>query len=641
MLVSMAKIHVIAHRRDLDAVLGALHRLGVVHLVDVTGDSSVRLPPLSVDDDHLHRIEEARYLRARLQALLSMVNQSPRHRTGEVPTADLEALRRELDEVQPEVEQRTSRIAELRVELETLPRHVESLRRLLPLVPGPVALEDYETAAVVLEARHAEVLATLDAELTGLLRGNFEIISDRIGPDTLGALVVFPKRASREVLGVLGREQVSRVRLPAAFETLTFREAVTAMERRLLELPLEIEREEEALADLVRDHPHWPDQADGLDALLDQLGAIRSLGGTRHTFVLSGWVPRRAVGSVTEALEHDVGGDAIVELVAPEPGERPPVLFENPAAARPFERLIRLLSLPRYGTVDPTVLMTIFLPLFFGIMLGDVAYGLMLLGIAWLVGRRFGPRWPVAADLSRILAMSAGWAVIWGVVYGEFLGDLGHRLWDWEPLWVNREEALTPLLVFAVAIGAAHIVLGLLLGVWQASRDRDRGQLARRLGMLVALIGLFLIAGVAADALPDGFMTPGVAVLVVGTVVLMAVEGPMGLLLGPLELAGTIGNVLSYLRLAAIGLASVYLARVANELGALGPIWMGILVAALFHALNLALGAFSPTIQSLRLHYVEFFGKFFAEGGEPYRPFGPDRAGSGRPAPNTTTRSTT
>ena len=117
-------------------------------------------------------------------------------------------------------------------------------------------------------------------------------------------------------------------------------------------------------------------------------------------------------------------------------------------------------------------------------------------------------------------------------------------------------------------------------------------------------------------------MTPAVAVVVVGMVFMIALEGPMGLLTGPLDLIGLIGNVLSYLRIAAIGIASVYLARVANELGSLGPLWFGIIVATLFHALNLALGVFSPTIQALRLHYVEFFGKFYEGGGTAFHPFG-------------------
>ncbi len=266
--------------------------------------------------------------------------------------------------------------------------------------------------------------------------------------------------------------------------------------------------------------------------------------------------------------------------------------------------------------------MALFLPLFFGIMLGDVAYGAALFLAAWLVHRHYRRRPSVLRDLSSILMMAAAWSVLWGVVYGEFLGDLGHRLWGWEPLWINREEALEPLLIFAIAIGAAHVGLGLLLGIIDAARGGSRHLLAERLAMMVALAGLFAIAGAAAGQMPRGLLTPGAAAVVVGLVVLMALGGAIGVFMAPLELLGTVGNVLSYLRIAAIGLASVYLARVANELGAAGPLWIGIMVAALFHALNLALGAFSPTIQALRLHYVEFFGKFYDEGGEAFRPFG-------------------
>ena len=102
----------------------------------------------------------------------------------------------------------------------------------------------------------------------------------------------------------------------------------------------------------------------------------------------------------------------------------------------------------------------------------------------------------------------------------------------------------------------------------------------------------------------------------------MCSQGALGLIMGPLELLGTIGNLLSYLRLAAVGLASAYLAVVANELATVGPLWLGLIVAAFFHALNLALASFSPLIQSLRLHYVEFFSKFFVGGGRAFRPFG-------------------
>jgi V/A-type H+-transporting ATPase subunit I len=162
----------------------------------------------------------------------------------------------------------------------------------------------------------------------------------------------------------------------------------------------------------------------------------------------------------------------------------------------------------------------------------------------------------------------------------------------------------------------------LVLGLWEAIKDRSRNLLLERSGMLLGLISLFLIVGIVTNYMPKGFMTPAIAGLIIGIVLLSASLGWLGILMGPIEFIGLIGNVLSYLRIAAIGLASVYLAKVANDMGGLvGNLFVGILLAVLIHALNLVLGAFSPTIHSLRLHYVEFFRKFYEGGGKPYTPF--------------------
>ncbi|MCA9625927.1 MAG: hypothetical protein KC731_43195, partial [Myxococcales bacterium] len=189
---------------------------------------------------------------------------------------------------------------------------------------------------------------------------------------------------------------------------------------------------------------------------------------------------------------------------------------------------------------------------------------------------------------------------------------------------VAMVRALSRMGFFALAVGAAHVGLGLALGIFTAWRKKHRGELLERIGLMLALSSLFLLTGVVAGALPDGLLTPSIAGLLVGTVLVGVTKGALGILMGPLEVVSGLGNVLSYLRIAAIGLASVYLARVANELAAEAPAILGVIVATLLHALNLALGAFSPTIQALRLHYVEFFGKFYDEGGTPYRPFGLD-----------------
>jgi V/A-type H+/Na+-transporting ATPase subunit I len=222
-----------------------------------------------------------------------------------------------------------------------------------------------------------------------------------------------------------------------------------------------------------------------------------------------------------------------------------------------------------------------------------------------------------------VLTVGGSWAVVFGVLFGELFGSFGHHL-GMPALWFYRggPAALQPLLLFSVAIGLVHVIIGLGVGVWVAARLRRKGQLAERAGNLLVLVGLFVMAGAAAAGMPAGVLTPAVGLVIVGLVLVTVSHGALGLLLGPLSVLGVIGNVLSYLRLAAVGLASVYLAGVANSLAGEAPLLLGIIVATFFHALNLALAAFSPMIQSLRLHYVEFFGQFHEGDGCLFSPLG-------------------
>ncbi len=624
MLVRMAKVRIIGHRAVLDRVLSVLHKGRVLHLIDVNDDAGVTLPPLNLDEERLGELEDARYLKARVDAVLALVPHAPRpdENVQSLDRGDLIRLRRELDDDVPEIERLVQRVDALRTEQEVLPRYLNSLRRLLPLASELTTLEGYETTAILVESRHADVLGELNAALNELLGSNYEIISDHVDEQTVGAVLVFPRKQAITVFGLLGREQLTRVRLPRRFEAMPFREAIVAMERRLVELPVKIDATCDAIDDFVRPRATWASAAEVMRGRIDQLVAIRHLGATPHTFVISGWVPVPELPELKESLAAEAGEAVSVEQAPIEATDRPPVLMDNPAPVRPYEFFVKLLALPQYGGLDPSRLLTLFLPLFFGMMLGDIVYGASLLLITSLVARRFRLRPGGIRDLARVLQLAAGWSIVWGVIYGEFLGDLGNRWFGLKPIWINREEALEPLLLFSLAVGAAHILLGLVLGIVEAGRTGRSRQLMQRLAMVVTLAGLFLITGVAAGRLPDGLVTPSVAAAVVGLVILMVLGGATGILMGPLEVIGTVGNILSYLRIAAIGLASVYLARVANELGATGPLWLGVIVASLFHGLNLALGTFSPTIQSLRLHYVEFFGKFYEPGGEPYAPFG-------------------
>jgi V/A-type H+-transporting ATPase subunit I len=219
--------------------------------------------------------------------------------------------------------------------------------------------------------------------------------------------------------------------------------------------------------------------------------------------------------------------------------------------------------------------------------------------------------------------MGGGWAIVFGFLYGEAFGTLGEKI-GMHPLWFDRASPanVAGFLIMTLVVGAIHVTLGLVLGVWEALKARNRSHLLERSGMLLGLVSLFLLVAVLANILPSELRTPAWAGMVIGIVLLGSSLGWLGVIMGPIEFIGLIGNVLSYLRIAAIGLASVYLAKVANDVaGTAGNVLVGIIIAVLIHALNLVLGAFSPTIHSLRLHYVEFFRKFFEGGGRAYEPF--------------------
>jgi V/A-type H+/Na+-transporting ATPase subunit I len=633
----MTKVQLIGRKPRLEELLGRLYELRLVQLSPAGEEPKLELMAPEAEPDRITRASDLRLLIGQIDGLLALAESPTENEpaTQLTPADQLQTrLREELRQLTPQVDALNRRIETLRTEAAVLPRYLEPLRRLLPLIPELSELDEnalaalqLDTIVLVLNTADDAVVETLRTGLRELLGDRFELVATRVDRDAIGCVIVLPHDSAESVRVLLGRERVRSLRLPETYERLSFRGAVAALERRLGGVPGELARARTELHDLLAPRaPDWRAARADLQAALEQIEAIDQVGETGRTFVVIGWTPRRALPRVRSELERSAGGELVLECL-PDDDSEPPVLMTNVTLARPFEFLVRLFDLPRSGSFDPTLLMALFLPLMVGVMVGDIGYGLLLLGLSLAVRRRYGAGSPAVRDLSRVFLAGAVWAVVFGCLFGEAFGDVGRKL-GLPALWFYRggPHAVEPLLLFSLALGATHIVLGLLLGLWQSARTRRPAELLERSGSLVALSGVFALAGVAAGRLGGAAALPAAAAIIVGLGLLIAPRGVMGLIMGPLEFVGTIGNVLSYLRVGAVGLASTYLALVANQLGALGPLWLGLLIATFFHVLNLALASFSPMIQALRLHYVEFFSKFYEGGGKPFRPFGEQSA---------------
>ncbi|MPZ95290.1 MAG: hypothetical protein GEU96_10360 [Propionibacteriales bacterium] len=616
MLVPLAQVEVIGLRARLDDALAVLQSLRVAEVVTMVERAE---PPDDLAD-----------LARRVDAVCSASPDRPTDGT----TLDDEALRAVLERLEPQVAALLAQQEGLRVEIETLPRYIEALEALLPLVPELARLEDRHladlglaTVALVLDDPDGRVVAELSSQLKHLL-GRLHLMVTSIGEDAgpVGCLLVFRRADISDVKALLGSERIANVGVPDAYTGRSLHSTVEAMRERRAALPAEQEALQRGLVETIAPVlGTLRATTAALTARAERAEAGQHADVSARTFVLRLWVPVAQTAMVEQELRKQLGAAvAVARLAGGGSSDDPPVLLRNRPGWQPFQRLVGFLSWPTPGGVDPTRFMAVGLPLFFGVMVGDVVYGAALLAISWVLRRRWADN-DTVSELGRVLTLGGWWAVAFGILFGEALGDLGHTL-GLPAVWFYRggPEALEPLLLFALAIGSAHIVLGLLLGLWTAARGRRGRQVAEKSGSLLVLAGLFGLTGVTVAWLPAAMLTPAVGAVVVGIVVASASQGALGLLLGPLEVLGMIGNILSYLRLAAVGLASVYLAHVANQLAVVGPLLLGIVVASFFHALNLALAAFSPMIQALRLHYVEFFGEFHDGGGRLFSPLGRD-----------------
>lgn len=620
MIVPMAKVRILGPRDRLADVLRALQRTALVQIAEVP--STPGLTPVELDARSRRRRKQVTRLVEDAQAALNALPAIAVPVTPAVEETSLEQLA-QWARLARRVRRATDRIAgeefRLAEERAVIEKYRDLLDTLAPDLRELARLPHVVTHAAVVPASERATLDALVTELQQRQEQGVAVRAHAMRNGDLALLIVIPGQSASEVERVLADAHVPEVSLPAEFGAGSLTEAVPRMLDRLARIPAEqdaLRRERETLA---RQHGgHLRQSRAVAHDMLARLDAMQRCATTSHAFALEGWIPKAGLKRLIDELHRDPGPMISVEDVAEEAwvGEPVPVVLRNPRLFHPFETVVRFMPLPRYGTIDPTPFVAVFFPLLFGLMLADIGYGLVLGALGLVLHRRTRPG-SAGRAVAEMIGPCALFTIIAGVLFGEFFGDVGRRMFGLHAVWFDRQEAIVASLLLAVGLGFVHVTLGLVLGVVATWRREPRQAVGRGVAaLMIVFIVLALLAAI--DVLPGALLTPSVIALLVAFPVLVAAEG----IIAAIELLSALGNVLSYARVMALGLASVMLAIVANRLGGMvGSAAVGILLALLFHLVNFGIGVFGPGIHALRLHYVEFFGKFYSPGGVPYQPF--------------------
>lgn len=327
---------------------------------------------------------------------------------------------------------------------------------------------------------------------------------------------------------------------------------------------------------------------------------------TSKTFMMEGFVSLKDY-----KVLNKIGNVANVHMDVKRAKEGPTKLRNNPYTEK-FEFITKMFGFPSYGSVDPTIFVSLFLPFFFGFMFSDIGYGIMLLGLSLVMLSKATPYMKILKDGGFVMLVCSLSTIIFGWFFGSFFGTLIKVT----PLLFDPFQEAKLVLVAGLGLGLIHINLGIFIGMYEAIRDRDLKGLILNYVSILALEGSF-----ACFAL--GMKNYGLAYLALALLLFFLKSSIMGLL----EVTGFVGTWFSYARLLALSLATGGIALGINIMAQqlsnvkfLGPI-LFILLVLVGHLFNFAMNVLGSSIHSVRLHYIEFFAQFYEAGGKPFKAF--------------------
>ncbi|MHB8567945.1 MAG: V-type ATP synthase subunit I [Nitrososphaerales archaeon] len=645
---SMQRIAVVGLKEERQKLVAILYDLGVVQIEQLSKEAALYL---RAELDNVNSREVSEEL-LRIRTLKTALPPLPvMERMGFASTRKiLEAARSlKIDDQVSKLKQSQSRLG---TKLDDLNNNIDLVTK-LSFVNEDLSMFDLDSAA--------SFFGTCSAETYEEFRKSLSSIENEMtytsGKDPASVIVVVPNQELEKFGSVIQKANMRLQRIPKFKGTPS--EVLAGLNEEKSSAQSELKKVESELQSLSAKYYGLISSIDEqLSIEARKLEVLNNFGFTDSSFVLEGWVPSEKLKTLEDSINRFTRSSEIYKIKST---EKPPTLLQNPKQVRFFESFIRFYSLPVQGEFDPTLIFALTFPIFFGLMLGDVGYGIVILGIAFWILKRvahpggktiipgklrsFAKRIFKPTQFRKIaMAMIPGSiiGIIMGFVFNNYFGfQLNQYLFSYLNSTLNLNlpasgaflDPISPvglkeLLLFAGYVGIFEVSFGLVLGMITSYWLGHRKHIFAKLGWLftawgISLIGLTVLhhQNVSPAANPIAGLYMGV--LITGIGLIAYGEGGQALI----ELPSIVSHILSYTRLVGILLASVILAHVI-DLIFLGNITGGVFLAVgavvilvMGQLFNIILASFEPGIQGARLIYVELFSKFFHGSGKPFLPF--------------------
>ena len=417
------------------------------------------------------------------------------------------------------------------------------------------------------------------------------------------------------------------------FSTVSFRgmtgtakENDKALTENLAALEKERQEIEQRIAGLGGKREALLEASDRAAIALRREEAKSRLVGTDKVFLLEGWLPADRCAEIEKTLKPFT---CAIETREPTEDEYPqvPVQLKNNKLTRPLNMVTEMYSLPAYGTLDPNPLMAPFFILFYGIMMADMGYGLLMMIASVIISKKYRPK-GTSGELFSLLGLCGISTFIMGALTGGFFGDFLTQLVAIVspgtvfalPKLFDPLDDLTMILIGSMALGMVQIVTGMAISlIEKCKRKKFLDAFFEEITWWIVFIGIALLALGKGAAVLD----VGCALVLLGPIVQGKGWGKLTGVFGSLynHVTGYFGDILSYTRLMALMLAGSVIAQVFNMLAAMpGNVIAFIIISMLGNAMNFGLNLLGCYVHDLRLQCLEFFNKFYVDGGKPFRP---------------------